>query len=172
MTFSHELNIGNIIAMLVFLAAAVGFILSLFQMRKNASTYRAQLLKDMFSPMYADEDIRKIFYKVLYRKFKYDENFHSSVDEMRVDKLLSHFNLVCNFYRRKLISKSEIDFFACYLYFVFLNDEKQQYFRVLDSHLGDTRGYLPQIDRIAVFGVYRDYCEENMSEDLKKTLSR
>jgi hypothetical protein len=81
MTFSNEINVGHIISIFAFIIASLGLFLNLYQLHKNQKTQRAIFLKDLYSMIYSDDNVREISYSIEYKKFKYDDHFHGLKNE-------------------------------------------------------------------------------------------
>ena len=71
--------------------AAFGLLLNVQQSRKTNAQARAALVAGCLKGFAEDEEIQKAFYAIEYSEFRYDENFHKSVQEREVDKLFRHF---------------------------------------------------------------------------------
>ncbi len=61
--------------------------------------------------MYSDPDVREAFYQVEYGEFVYDQSFHGSQTERKIDRLMSFVDLVCDLYAQGIITEHEMRFF-------------------------------------------------------------
>lgn len=106
-----KIGIADRIQLGLLLAAAVGFALTFWQVRSNARTQRGSFLKDLYLTSVTDEVICEAYYLIEYNKFTYDSNFHGSVTEPKIDRLLSFADLVCELYLQGIIKRREMEFF-------------------------------------------------------------
>jgi len=89
--------------------AAAGLLLNVLQSRRSNKQARATLVAKFLSDFADDEDMQKIFYDIEYSKFRYDDDFHESESERRLDKLLVHFSNLALAWKSGLLKDDDIN---------------------------------------------------------------
>ena len=153
MGFRAGFGVGDIVNALVFGSAVVGLFLTWVQIRRNALTQKAIFFKDLYGSIHADPAMSKAFLKIEYSEFRYGPEFHHSEEEVEIDKLLHHCDLICALHLRKLISDKEMSYFEYDFRRIYTNREIRSYFEFLDEFL----------ERLGVktrsFDSFQAYCE-------------
>ena len=93
------------------LVTALGVMAAFWQIRTGAKAQRATFLKDLYMQLRTDESVAEAFYLIEYSEFVYDQSFHGSILEKKVDRLLTLIDLVCEMRSQRIISKREMQFF-------------------------------------------------------------
>lgn len=94
------------------LVTALGVMAAFWEMRMGARAQRASFLKDLYMQMRTDEDVARAFYLIEYGKFVYDDAFHGSEVEPKIDRLLTVCDLVCEMRLQGVITRREMGFFS------------------------------------------------------------
>lgn len=137
-------------------AAVVGIALSYWQFRYGTQMQRAMFLKDLYSTLTSDADIADAWYCVEYRKFKYDpKDFHGSVFERKLDRLLAFADLTCELKKQGFITPREMAFFEYPFSRIATNDDVAEYLKTLalasdadklkHGHFHSFRGFMETI---------------------------
>jgi hypothetical protein len=113
--------------------AAIGLLLSFYQLRRNNAQARLALMAESLRRFTGDEDIQRVFYAIEYSKFKYDEEFHGSQHERETDKLLRHFSNIALSWQGGLLSIRDLRPIQYYVLRVVQNDEVQKYLNFIAS---------------------------------------
>lgn len=71
--------------------AAIGLMLNVQQSRRTNRQARATLVAKFLSEFTDNADMQSIFYAIEYSKFEYNDEFHESDAEKKLDKTLVHF---------------------------------------------------------------------------------
>jgi hypothetical protein len=111
---------------------AIGVLAAFWQIQISTKTNRAIFLKDLYLEL-RSEEIGKAFYLIEYGKFKYDESFHESENEILVDRLLTLVDLVCDLHLTGNISKKEMKLFQYQFMRIFKSTELRKYLNFLDN---------------------------------------
>jgi hypothetical protein len=146
----NALTWGDIISMGMFIISFLGFTAALVgiwftytqvkqsnkQIEQNNKLNRAMFLKEFYTTMFTDEDIRKVWYMVEYNRFIYegtdetrDERFHESELEKATDRLLTFVDLLCSLHAREVISDEEMEFFKYEIRQMYTNEDLDRYLR-------------------------------------------
>lgn len=129
-----DISVNDVATIFLLLIAIATFLMSYYESKRKNKTERMVFVKELIEPFRTDRDISSAFYKIEYHQFHYNtETFHLSELELEIDKLLSHCNLVCCFYRNKIITKSEFSQFEYYMARIAGNSGVQDYFAFLDD---------------------------------------
>lgn len=116
---------------LLLLATVLGVLAATRQLRMTAKTQRAVFLKDLYWRMRSDPDVQAAYYMIEYDQFSYDDTFHGSEYEPKVDRLLTLFDLVCELYWQSALTKKDMMFFAYQMQRVYCNQDIQNYLSFL-----------------------------------------
>jgi hypothetical protein len=152
MAFSSTVSLSDIINTSLLLTAVIGIFLTLRQAHQSRKTQNAAFFKDLYSTMFSDPDIREAYYQIEYRRFAYDETFHGSALEPKVDRLLKFADLVCRLYQNKMIGKFEMKAFEYQFLRVYENDQIQKYLKFI-------KDYSQKVERVEEpFRNYKNWC--------------
>jgi hypothetical protein len=128
---------GDIINAALLIVAIAGIGLTWGQLRSGARTQRAAFLRDLYTTLNNDQAICDGFYAIEYGRFHYSGEFHDTKVEREVDRLLSFFDLVCELYHRKILTKEELQFFEYRFQRVSADPEVAAYLRFLAGFYRD-----------------------------------
>jgi len=148
-----EVSLGDVFNGFLLVVAVVAALLAGRQLWDSAATAKATFVKDLYSRMFADADIREAFYLVEYGEFVWDETLRGSEKEKKVDGLLGFANLVCELWARGSIPSADMRLFDYEFSRVHLNDGVRAYL----SHLGDWYSRVGMDGR--PFSSFIRYCE-------------
>lgn len=126
------LTVSEWINALLLLVTALGVFAATGQLRVTAKTQRAVFLKDLYWRMRSDPDVQAAYYMIEYDQFRYDDKFHGSEDEPKVDRLLTLFDLVCELYWQGALTRRDMMFFTYQLRRVYNNSGVQNYLSFLE----------------------------------------
>ena len=101
--FKPEISIGDVANLMVFLVAAVALFYTKRQIELSTKAQRAQFLKELYLNIYANKEIQEAFYSIEYNRFRYDQNFHGSDEERKIDNLLSHVDLISGLFNADVV---------------------------------------------------------------------
>ena len=111
------------------------------QMKTNNAQRKNELISNVLFKLLEDKDIAIMFSKLEYNEFKYNDNFHYSKEERKLDKILVLFNIVSKQYYDNLIDLDDIEEVTYDMMTVYKNKEVQNYLTYLDSWYKDN-GYI------------------------------
>jgi hypothetical protein len=149
--FKSIISLREIISMTALLVTAIGVLFAYRQLRQTSIIQRATFFKDLYSTMFTDPDIRKIYYLIEYDEFIYPDDFHGSTEEKYLDRLLSFADLICNLRAQDIITEHEMKSFNYMLARIYNNNGVQQYLDFLDNWFSEhIIGVLP-------FSSFRNY---------------
>lgn len=106
-----SLTVAEMINAALLLVTMFGVLAAFWQIRGGARAQRAAFLKDLYMQLRTDAEVRDAYYEIEYGKFVYDSNFHGSLLEPKVDRLLTLLDLVCEMHQRGILSDREMGFF-------------------------------------------------------------
>jgi hypothetical protein len=105
-------HISDYLLLVSLVMGAIGGLFAFFQWRKNISLRRADYINVLIEKIRTDDIIKEIFYMIEYsQQHWYNEKFHQSTLEVKVDKCLSYFSYICYLKAMCLITKREYKFF-------------------------------------------------------------
>jgi len=154
------LSVSQVVSTCLLIVAVTGIMLTYQQMRQNHKIQKANFFKELYTTMFADEEVRGAAYMIEYDKFVYNGDFHGSPQEKMVDRLLSFADLVCDLYAQELLSAHEMDFFNYEFVQVYKNANIQHYLDYLKERYiatGRETGH-----DIQPFPAYVAYCEAQL----------
>lgn len=114
--------------------------------------HQATLLKEFYTTMFSDEEIRKVWYMLEYNQFVYDENFHDSELEKPTDRLLTFIDLLCSLHARGVITAREILYFKYEIHQMYTNEALARYL----THVKNS--YAVRVPGIVPYDNYFKYC--------------
>lgn len=89
--------------------AGVGLWLNAAQSRISNAQTRATIVAKCLERFTDDEDMQAIYYSIEYSRFVYDQpNFHDSVEEKQLDKLLMHFSMTALSWKAGLLKTEDL----------------------------------------------------------------
>lgn len=124
-TFNTEVSISDIIVLLSFISIIVGGIFALYKWNINQKLKRAEYIKTLFDEIRSNSEI--VFYLFDYGSDWYNEKFHGSKLEGSIDYTLSYFSYICYLKKKKVITKSEFNYFKYELERILTNKQFQNY---------------------------------------------
>lgn len=137
-------------------AAIIGIALTYRQIAESHKTQKASFFKDLYSTLYGDPDIRKIYYDIEYNKFIYDRAFCHSENERLMDHLLSFADLVCDLYAQGIITDHEMGFLKYEFSRIYKNENVRGYLDFLENFYPKTGA------DVQPFRSFRSYCERDL----------
>jgi hypothetical protein len=164
LTWGDIISMGMlVISFFGFTAALIGILFTYMQVKQNNKVNRAMFLKEFYTTMFTDEDIRKVWYMVEYNRFIYegtdetrDECFHESELEKATDRLLTFVDLLCSLHARNVISDDEMGFFKYEIRQMYTNED-------LDRYLRHVQASYKKIG-LEPYKSYFQYCEKNFTD--------
>jgi hypothetical protein len=127
------MSFTDLLKILAILFAAVGLYLNFWQLRKSNSQRRAEMISDVLWKIYDDKELSEIYYQIEYHEFKYDDNFHGSDNERKLDKLITIFDILAKQYYLKLVTIKDLDFVSYECLVIYQNKEVNKYFVFLED---------------------------------------
>lgn len=88
--------------------AGVALTLNFYQSRSSNKQTRSALVAKFLSDFVGNDDMQSIFYAIEYSKFKYDDEFHESENERKLDKVLVHFANLSIAWKSGLLQKDDL----------------------------------------------------------------
>jgi hypothetical protein len=153
----NAFSVADLINTGLLLVAIIGIFLTYRQIREGYKTQKAAFFKDLYSTIFADEDIRQAFYRIEYKKFVYPKEFHGSETEKLIDRLLGFMDLVCDLYAQGVITDHEMAFFNYHFTRVYDDSNIQGYLEFLKGFYGGVVG-----TETGPFPSYVAYCEKKL----------
>lgn len=154
---------NEIIGCVTMLVAVVGLIFSCYQWWKKVQLERAERLSKLINMLKKDE-LLKTLYMIDYSEFQYDENFHNSDNEAKIDKFLYLCEYILYLRNNNIIREKEFLFFEYDINRIIKNTGIQSYLSYLEK-LSKTR------EESVVYKNILDYAkkerEKNQSCDSK-----
>ena len=98
-----------------------------YQTRRTNQQTRATMIVNGLKDFIDDAEGQEAFYAIEYGRFAYDESFHGSEIERRVDKLLRLFSNIALLWDARLLSTKDVAPFSYYFLRVHRNDEVKKY---------------------------------------------
>ena len=95
--------------------------------------HRAEFVVNFLTKYLEDADATEMFYKLEYNQFVYNKSFHSSPDEIKLDKLLSHFERVAILHEMKIITETDLQLITYDVLHICWDDHVRNYFKYLDG---------------------------------------
>ncbi|PTQ77079.1 hypothetical protein [Nitrosomonas ureae] len=123
--------------------AALAFSMNVRQTKLTNALVRAKVVSDSLHTFMNDETIQNAFYKVEYREFQYNLDFHGSGEEKEIDKLLRHFSNLALMWKNDLITLKDIHPIQYFILRAVSNPEIEKYLSFIDnwSKKADTGGH-------------------------------
>lgn len=88
--------------------AACAFAINVRQTNLNNKLGRAKIVSDCLHTFMDDDMMHEAFYKIEYSEFTYDNDFHGSEEERKIDKLLRHFSNLALMWEEGLLKLEDI----------------------------------------------------------------
>jgi hypothetical protein len=129
----REVRIGDLISAISFTVAAVGLFLNWWQLRLAAIRKRAEFIVSVFNQFITDTESSQAFYDVEYNRLEYNQSFHGSPEERRLDRLLYYFEKIAALYKLKTISLQDLELVRYEFIRVYRNKAVKSYFETLDK---------------------------------------
>jgi len=113
--------------------AALALFLNFFQSRRTNAQARAALVAGCLKGFTEDDAIQNGFYAIEYSTFTYGPDFHNSVSEREIDKLLRHFANLALSWKGGLLSTEDIRPVRYYIVRVMRDPQIGNYMEVIAS---------------------------------------
>ena len=130
--FTNEIRLGDVISAGSFLIAAVGLFLNWWQLRLGGIRKRAEFIVSVFNQYVMDPLASDIYYEIEYGRFQYNEDFHGSENERKLDRSLSYFENIAALYDIGTITLQDLELVRYDFVRVYQNAAVQEYFKTLD----------------------------------------
>lgn len=119
--------------------AAFGLLLTAYQISRSVKERRIDRVDRVRQAIFGDHDVSEIYYLLEYGKFTYNDDFHGSDTEKKMDKLLCLFDTLAKQVNMGLLKLEDIDLLAYEYLVIYQNEDVQSYLKFLDSWL-DVKG--------------------------------
>jgi hypothetical protein len=137
MTFKNEISVGDLLTLAGLLIASIVLFLTWLSMRRHNRQKRAEFLIDLYNQYMADSDIMSIYYEIEYGQFEYNESFHQSESEKKLDKLLGIFENIAKLWEMDNITLEDVRIIAYEYIVVYQDHAVQEYLGFLDNWFRD-----------------------------------
>jgi hypothetical protein len=132
--WNPEVTFGDALTIVGFVFTILTLVFTALEIRRNTLAQRIKFLLDLTERYFSDTAVRKFFYKVDYRQFRFDEDTFTGTDEERwLDSLLYTFDLIGFMVRTKAVRLDEVRIIAFQASRVLNNDEVKKYLLWLDE---------------------------------------
>ena len=131
-----NVSLGDIFNGFLLLIALVAAVFAGWQLHDTAKTAKATFVKDLYSRMFEDSDIRDAFYLVEYGTFAWSRAQRGSAEERKMDHLLAFANLVCDLRERGTISSGDMGLFDYEFVRVYRDENVKDYMSALQAWYG------------------------------------
>lgn len=129
-----EVSVGDLATALGFIVATIGLFFAVKQLRQGALEQRANSLLELTERYFADNDVRKFYYRLDYNQFSLDlDKFAGSDEERWLDQLIYTFDVIGQVVRMGALTPSEAQIFAFQASRVLNNPEVKKYLDWLDG---------------------------------------
>ena len=140
-------------------AAALGAVVAARQLRRNVRLASVKFVSEALNVFRADLDMQAMFYSIEYNKFKYvPAEFHQSIVERWLDKLLAHFSTVALAWKGNVINPADLVIIRYYVLRITDNKEVEKY----------VKGFLERWTKKAKVGKHPYTVLLELSDFLKK----
>ncbi len=133
MEFVAEVSMGDLFTLGGHLLAVVGLFLTSYSIDRSNRQKRAEFLINLYHQYASDSDMSSIYYKIEYSIFEYDESFHGSEEEKKLDKLLGFFENIAKLWDMGVITLDDLEIFAYEYRVVYRCKDVQAYLSFLDK---------------------------------------
>lgn len=106
-----EWQVSDYLFLVSLLVAILGTLLAFFEWRRKNSLKRVEFLNKLIVDFRTDKEINDAVYVIEYKRDWYNNEFHGSDLERKIDKYLSFLSYICYLKSKKHISNSEFKFF-------------------------------------------------------------
>lgn len=129
-----SIDIGDWAAAFAAIFAGVGLLLNSFQLARSIREKGIEKVSNAVQLLHADEVMWETYTSIEYDWFKYEpKNFHGSIDEIKIDKLLAHLDSLAKLKLENLIKLKDLDLVAYEYIKVYKNAELSKYLSALES---------------------------------------
>jgi hypothetical protein len=157
----------NNIQLGLLIVAIVGIGLTYHRIRLSYKTQKAIFFKEIYLTLRREKELRDIYYKIEYNELQYTPEFHGGPEEGPTDRLLSFFDLICDLYNQRILTKQEMSFFRYDIKRVYQNESVQEYINFLQ------RWYISIGEEIAPFNSFISYCQKEFGQaQFDKTIQK
>lgn len=124
------MDLETAIALASALAVAIPCLFTLMQWLGTVRIRRAEMVKSLLDEIRANPDMSDAWYFLEYHEESnwYDDSFHQTDIEKKMDRLLAHLTYVCYLIDRKVLRKQEAELFDYQIRSVSKNIGLQSYF--------------------------------------------
>ena len=119
--------LGFISDIVLAVTAIIGVRISLATWHDNVKKTKRALIKDLIQETLEDSEISEVFRNIDYNKHWYDEKFHDSPLERKVDKAFMRFSYFIDLLEDEYIDNKALDLIKYHLQRVLHNHDSQTY---------------------------------------------
>jgi hypothetical protein len=128
-----EIPLTDFLKIIAILFAAVGLYLNYWQLRKANNQRRTEIVSNVLWKIYNDKELSEIYYQIEYAEFIYDDDFHGSDNERKLDKLITIFDILAKQYYLGLVTIKDVDLASYECLVLYQNEEVNKYFIFLEG---------------------------------------
>ena len=152
--------LADLFNFLLLVATIIAVTLTYRQLKDGFKTQKATFFKELYLAAFTDPDIRDGYHLIEYEQFVYDNDHFqdSKTNEYLIDRLLSFFNVICDLYNQKILTKYEMEIFRYQLLRVYQNPGIRRYVAFLKVF------YLTIGVKALPYGSFFSYCEKEQSK--------
>lgn len=115
------------------IVTAIGVFGVFVQIHRGTKIQRAIFLKELYTELSSDPDASEAFYAIEYDELTYDDDFHGSEMEPKLDRYLVLLDVICEMYDQGILRWEEMRFFAHYLDRTAKNKQVRTYIEFLNT---------------------------------------
>ncbi|MCA1594060.1 MAG: hypothetical protein LC754_15700 [Acidobacteria bacterium] len=131
--WNPEVKLGDVLTLIGFVLTLTGLYFANVQLRRNTKVQRAQFLMDTTERYFSDVEVRKFYYRIDYKKFRFDpDKFMGSDEERWLDSLLYTFDVIGRMVKMGALTATEVEIFAFQASRVLRNSEVKKYLNLLN----------------------------------------
>jgi hypothetical protein len=146
--FENKIDIGDILTLA---AIAISLLTYILTQRENSKINRATFLQGYIKQFYDDADMSRLFLKIDYEKFLFNEDVLGTEEEIKIWKLLDLLNSISFHYFNKTIRKNDINMTTLGYVIIrtFQNEGITKYLCHVDKHTNTLE------ENLKAFGYFR-----------------
>lgn len=128
------MNVGDVLQVIATMLAAIGLILTSYQIRNFRKQQRLSTLDSYWQRFWSDSRVAEMFYRIEYDQFHYKEDeFHRSEDERTLDRLLGIMQSIALCDKAGMVARDDMRHVAYHAVRLLCNLEVKKYFTFLDE---------------------------------------
>jgi len=165
--FTNFINIIAILVnMLMLITVIIGGVFGLIQWIHSNRIKKSEFVNQITKTLRSDINMAAISYKIEYRKFEYNKEFHSDYKlQYKVDMLLSYLSYICYLFKNGIINNDEFNIFKYNVNWICKDGDNIQPYLWNLYHFSKKNGFICSFYCLIDFGIENKLFDDDFEKE-------